>query len=276
MSEINETINGYHIYIGGTWCEVTKGGNHIYDGSVEEGMTAKEVYKQVKRMEENKVMKKTLYFEGAGCVPCNDVENCRIRTAFTNKEGKKIYIEFLSGYKHTKVEYGKNGRKLKHPKMVSENGYLSCDFCYYITDNPEIDDCNKSRLRCECNSEIEKVKYTKENILAFVNQHCNADFDEIVVLDNLAGYRVHRDNGKYNTPERYNFGDVFNYDAELTRKRREKVEKMKKEFCALFNQKYDNTSYYIENGELIVKINVSERDLQESGWTKGRKFVVEV
>ncbi|MCX4379491.1 MAG: hypothetical protein OSJ61_25570 [Lachnospiraceae bacterium] len=47
MSEINETINGYHIYIGGTWCEVTKNGNHIYDGSVEEGMTAEEVYKQI-------------------------------------------------------------------------------------------------------------------------------------------------------------------------------------------------------------------------------------
>ena len=31
-------------------------------------------------------MKKTLYFEGAGCVPRNDVENCRIRTAFTNKD----------------------------------------------------------------------------------------------------------------------------------------------------------------------------------------------
>ncbi|MFG6378277.1 MAG: hypothetical protein K1W19_08190 [Lachnospiraceae bacterium] len=34
-------------------------------------------------------MKKTLYFEGAGCVSCNDVENFRIRTAFTNKGGKK-------------------------------------------------------------------------------------------------------------------------------------------------------------------------------------------
>ncbi len=221
-------------------------------------------------------MNKTLYFEGAGCVPCNDVENCRIRTAFTNKEGKKIYIEFLSGYKHTKVEYGKNGRKLKHSKIVSESGYLYCDSCHYITDDSQIDDCNKSRLSCERNQEIEKVKYTKENILAFVNQYCNADFDEIVVLDDLAGYRVHRDNGKYNTPERYNFGDVFNYDAELTRKRIEKVEEMKKKFCVLFNQKYDNTSYYIEDGELVVKINVSERVLQESGWTKGRKFVVEV
>lgn len=47
MSEINKTINGYHIYIGGTWCEVTKNGNPIYDGSVEEGITAEEVYKQI-------------------------------------------------------------------------------------------------------------------------------------------------------------------------------------------------------------------------------------
>lgn len=47
MAEINKVINGYHIYIGGTWCEVTKAGNHIYDGSVEESMTAEEVYKQI-------------------------------------------------------------------------------------------------------------------------------------------------------------------------------------------------------------------------------------
>ena len=47
ISEINRTINGYHIYIGGTWCEVTKNGDHIYDGSVEEGMTAEDVYRQI-------------------------------------------------------------------------------------------------------------------------------------------------------------------------------------------------------------------------------------
>lgn len=215
-------------------------------------------------------MKKTLYFEGAGCVPCNDVENCRIRTAFTNKDEKKIYIEFLRGYKHTRKANG---------KVVSEPDYLSCDSCHYITDDPEIDDCNKSRLDCERNHEIEKVKYTKENILAFVNEHCNADFDEIVVLGNLAGYRVFADienTKKRNTSAMYNFGDVFNYNVELTRKRREKVEEMKKKFCDLFNQKYDNTSYYIKNGELVARICVSDKVLKESGWTKGRKFVVEV
>lgn len=47
MAEINKTINGCHIYICGTWCEVTENGDHIYDGSVEEGMTAEEVYRQI-------------------------------------------------------------------------------------------------------------------------------------------------------------------------------------------------------------------------------------
>ena len=221
-------------------------------------------------------MSKTLYFEGAGCVPCNDVENCRIRTAFTNRDGKKIYIELLSGYKHTKVEYGKNGRKLKNPKWISEDGYICCDSCFYITDDPQIDDENCSRLSCEHNAEL-KEKYTKKNILDFVNKNCNADFDEIVVLDDLAGYRVFSDSGKHNTPERYNFSDTFNYDTELTHRRREKVEEMKKEFCVLFNQKYDNTSYWIDkDGNLTVRINTYDEALKSANWTKGRQFIVEV
>lgn len=221
-------------------------------------------------------MKKTLYFEGAGCVPCNDVENCRIRTAFTNRDGKKIYIEFISGCKNTLIEYGKSGRKLKNPRWEREDGYLYCDYCHYITEDPKIDDCNQSRLDCERNQEIEKVKYTKENILAFVNENCNADFDEIVVLDNLAGFRVFSDKGRHNTPERYNFGDVFEYDADLTRRRREKVEEMKKEFCVLFNQKYDNTSYFVNENGLNVRICVSDEALKKANWTKGRQFIVEV
>ena len=219
--------------------------------------------------------KKVLYFEGTGCSPCNDVENCRIRTAFTNKEGKKIYIEFISGYKHTVVEYGKNGRKLKQPKTISENGYLICDGCHYITDDPGMDDCNESRLECERNSNIIK-EYTKENILNFVNKYCNADFEKIVVLDNLAGFRVFSD-GKRGTFAGYNYGDEFKQNKELTEKRIEKVAEMKKYFSKLFNQKYDNTSYYInENGELQVKISVSDQALKRANWENGRSFTVEV
>lgn len=220
--------------------------------------------------------KKVLYFEGAGCVPCNDVENCRIRTAFTNKEREKVYIEFISGYKHTIVKYGKNGKELKQPKTISEDGYLTCNYCHYITDDPGIDDCNESVLECERNSSIEKVKYTKENILNFVNKYCNADFDEIVILDNLAGFKVFSD-GKNNTIDGYNYGDKFNYNKELTEKRIEKVKEMNKYFTKLFNQKYDNTSYYInKNNELEVRIAVSEQALKKANWNKGRIFTVEV
>jgi len=38
---------------------------------------------------------KTLFFEGAGAVERGDVENCRIRTAFTTNDGKKVYLELF-------------------------------------------------------------------------------------------------------------------------------------------------------------------------------------
>lgn len=43
---------------------------------------------------------KTLYFEGAGWSDTDsstNVGNCRIRTAFTNDDGRQIYLEMSSG-----------------------------------------------------------------------------------------------------------------------------------------------------------------------------------
>lgn len=224
---------------------------------------------------------KILYFEGAGCVPCNDVENCRIRTAFTNKESKKIYIEFIQGCKVTKVEYSKNGRKLKNPKYISENGYLTCDFCFYITDDKTIDDCNYSRVKCddgknvERNMDIEKVKYTKENILQFVNKYCNADFDKIVVLDNIAGFRAMNDS--YGVYSSYNYGDEFVYNKDLTKRRIEKVKELEKKFAKIFNEPYSNASFYIENDKLMCHIYVSKERLAKAGLDENdRTFMVEV
>ena len=45
-----KVINDLKIYIGGTWCEVTNNeGQHIFDGSVEEGTTCEEVYKTLRK-----------------------------------------------------------------------------------------------------------------------------------------------------------------------------------------------------------------------------------
>ena len=45
--EIFKTIGEYKIYIGGTWCEVTNKDGHVFDGSVEEGTIAEEVYNYI-------------------------------------------------------------------------------------------------------------------------------------------------------------------------------------------------------------------------------------
>ena len=213
-------------------------------------------------------MSKTLYLEGAGCVPRGEVANCRIRTAFTNDNGKKVYIEFIS-YTVTKDDHKKYKRYLGHDIGVNL-GF--CDYCHYITDDPHIDDCNESCLPCERN---EPFIYTYDGIKNFINKNCNASFDKIVVLDDLAGFRVHNGNGKHNTSERYNFGDTFVYDEELTKKRIEKVADLKKHFTKIFNQRYDNTSYYIENNALTVCINVEKSKRIAAGYTD-RKFIVEV
>lgn len=205
--------------------------------------------------------KKVLYFEGAGCegTQYNDVENCRIRTAFTNNDGDKIYLELLCGHNSDKKS------------IISH--YLVCDYCHYITDDPERDDCNCSRLACERNQGRGVIEWTKANIIKFVNENCNCDFTEIVIPNNLAGYRVFSDNKKVN--KGYNMMEDFNYDAELTEKRIAKVEEMTEHFKKLFNQKYDNTGYYIKDGKLTVCINVEESKRIAAGYNE-RVFTVEV
>jgi len=134
---------------------------------------------------------KTLYFEGAGWegTQRNDVENCRIRTAFTNDKGKKIYLELggIEVTKHTKSLY----------KFDTCAGFV--DSCHYITDGE--DDENENAIYHR-NREV--FEYTKQNILNFVNKKLNCSFDNIVVLGDLAGYRVFKDDSK---TEKYNYGD---------------------------------------------------------------------
>ena len=40
-----KSINGYNIWVEGTWCEVTKNGEFIYEGTVSEDMTCEDVYR---------------------------------------------------------------------------------------------------------------------------------------------------------------------------------------------------------------------------------------
>lgn len=132
---------------------------------------------------------KTLYFEGAGWEKAersiNTIGNCRVRTAFHLDNGKGVYLEIVCGEML--------GERKKVYGGLQYVGFV--DFLFYITDEEPNDDCNKHKLPDMRNTHF---AYDFDSILAFVNS-LGASFDNICVLPNLAGYRVHSDDRKSDT-----------------------------------------------------------------------------
>lgn len=180
---------------------------------------------------------KTLYFEGAGCVPRGDVENCRIRTAFSLDNGKKVYLEIT----------GSEVTKRMAPRFQKFKNAAFIDHCHYIY--ASYDDENDHKVYRGYGTAVERTgnefEYTHENILKFVNS-LGASFDEVVILPDLAGYRVH---GKGRT---YNLGDEFYYDVQRT----EQAEKIKKYYYDKEKEKgvrFPCFSIWFEDGVLKVR-----------------------
>jgi len=114
------------------------------------------------------------------------------------------------------------------------------DSCHYITD--EGNDENKNSI---FHRNTKTFEYTKSEILRFVNSF-GCSFDEVVILPDLAGYRVFKDHGGYN------FGDTFQHNQERT----ERAEVIRKHFYALEKsegKQYPNLSLWVDqdNPELL-------------------------
>lgn len=172
---------------------------------------------------------KTLYFEGAGCVPRGDLDNCRIRTAFTLDNGKKLYLE-ISGIEVTKG----------HSSRIKN--FTNCafvDHCHYIDGVGEEGETIRAEERAT------NFEYNRENLLKFVNG-LGASFDYVVILPHLAGYRVHKDGGGYN------YADEFKFDADRT----EQAEKIERYFYDKEKErgvKFPCFSIWFENDILKVR-----------------------
>lgn len=183
---------------------------------------------------------KTLYFEGAGCVPRGDLENCRIRTAFALDDGNKVYLE-LTGTEVTKH---------MHQSFQKFTNAAFIDHCFYITGGK--DDCNDSKVRWEDGTAVERngnnFEYNRENLLAFVNS-LGASFDDVQILPDLAGYRVHKDGGGYN------FADEFVYNVERT-KQAEKIKQYFYDKEKESGKKYPCFSIWFPNVEESETLNV--------------------
>lgn len=186
---------------------------------------------------------KVLYFEGAGCEDTcrGEISNCRIRTAFTNKEGRKIYLE-LSGYEKT-GEDEKKYHRFEEYKIGDAIGFV--DSCHYISNDKSIDDENMLRLPCERKSNI---RYSYMGILDFVNRQCKCSFDSIEVLGDLSGYRVFSDKTREtsNTYKAYNYGDEFEYNTELENIRKE-INKYFYDLEKSEGKQYSNFSLWVDD-----------------------------
>ena len=135
---------------------------------------------------------KVLYFEGAGCVPRGEVENCRIRTAFHLDDGRGVYLEI------TGAEITKHNRTA-YPGFVN---VAVIDYCHYLDEYDNgADGCNNARVFNR--SQRPRVfEYTKAEILRFVNS-LGCSFDSVVILPDLAGYRVHDRDGFCNRGDEF-------------------------------------------------------------------------
>lgn len=175
---------------------------------------------------------KTLYFEGAGMEGTNrgDVENCRIRTAFHDDCNNKIYLEISS------MEITKHSNKAYF--MFANVSFVTD--CFYILGD---DDANKHSIVGRNNKHFES---SKKNILDFVNS-LGCSFDSVVILPDLAGYRVFLDhNGSKSVLwQTYSYGDEFVFDEKKT----EMAEGIKQHYYNLEKsegKQYPNFSLWVD------------------------------
>lgn len=157
--------------------------------------------------------KKVLYFEGAGMPGSSstDVGNCRIRTAFSLDDGTRVFLGLS--------EWAKPSKSLKDARRYSgwnaPQQVATADL-YNI----------KSDKRIQTSSEV--TSWSLAGICEYVNS-LGASFDAVVVLQNMAGYRVFKESSsamRKTNIRRYNYGDKFRYKPRLTAKRQEIFEKI--------------------------------------------------
>lgn len=192
---------------------------------------------------------KTLYFEGAGCVPRGDVENCRIRAAFKNDKGQRFYLEL------TGIEV--NEKSPERNKKYTNVGFV--DFCYELGQDGE-------KLRFDI--EKQNYEYSKAGILEFVNTELGCSFEEVKAVDVFYEYHVHKAGGGYNFIEDHTFDSDKAYRARVafaildTKIRRQ------------LNEEYSKISLAsIGEDSITVRCYASDKSMREHGLDPDNRFI---
>lgn len=201
---------------------------------------------------------KTLYFEGAGCDfqdENSDVGNYRIRTAFANNKGEKIYLELGSCPRFD--------NKLRR----TTDWALRLDFAFYITGDK--DDCNNSRIEYDWLHVRDNYMYTREDIARLVNELCNTSFDTIRVLPRFEGYRVHGSDG-------YNLIDDHKVNLARARARELIYSRLDSKIRQSLSSQYSQIHMLgMDEDSITIRIHASEDRMKRAGISK-REYTAQV
>ena len=179
--------------------------------------------------------KRVLYFEGAGMNTYEsgeDVGNYRIRTAFKNNDGEKIYLEL-------------GGHNFNDKRIKKFGWYSHIDHCTYP-----------------------KKGYTRKQIVDWVNKMLNCSFDDMEVLHDMEGYRVHGDNRTYNLMDNH----VIN--RARTEARIKAYDKIDKEWRDKLGSKYSVLSKVgMDDNSITLYCHTYAKDLYKVGLTDEDRYV---
>lgn len=193
-------------------------------------------------------MKKTLWFEGAGCVPRGDLSNCRIRTAFRNDEGKTFYLEV----------YGFESNKYNRDLGFENIGSVDC--CYEL-----LKDGSEFRVG---DVERKRFEYSHRELLKLVNENLGCSFEAIRIADIFYNYRVHAGGGKVNLMDDHKFDDEHAANA------RAAFERTDRAIMDKLNTKYSKIGLVsVHEDHILVRCFASKTERWNAGQIE-REFEV--
>lgn len=192
---------------------------------------------------------KVLFFEGAGCAERGDLENCRIRTAFRNDEGKAFYLELFGIEPYKKLP--------ERFKGFQNIGFA--DYCYELGNDGE-------KLRFDI--EKKNFEYSKAGILDFVNSELGCSFTDIVIADMFYDYRVHKNGGGYN------FMEDHDWNVEKAHRARMAFFAIDSKIRKQLVEKYSKISLWeIGTDTITVRCYASDKSMLDHGMDPNNRYI---
>lgn len=172
----HKIINGYLICKEGSWCEVTKNGEHIFDGNVDENMTFEQIYQEINKevvfsLKGKKILSYDLLNEFAGERDSTiellaqenkcDAKDIKITIRKPNLSEKVLNIKFIGIDNWDRPVYkDENGRILKDTNLgIGEIALCtSSNNSFYGEPDTPINEDTKVKIVKDFNKDISKNK----------------------------------------------------------------------------------------------------------------------